>query len=106
MKAGSGWRGGRLLLLGMALTLPGGFIFTSFGVDPSGRYFLPLVVPLSLAAADAILRIPSRPAWQAALLGLLLVYQGWGTLDSALRNPPGITTQFSAITQVDTALPG
>ncbi len=101
LRPGQGQRGGRWLLLGVALTLSGGFIFTSFGVDPSGRYFLPLAVPLALAAGDAILRIPAKPRWQAALFGLLLVYQGWGTLDSALRNPPGITTQFSEITQVD-----
>jgi 4-amino-4-deoxy-L-arabinose transferase-like glycosyltransferase len=101
LRAGTGWRGGRLVLLGMVLALSGGFIFTSFGVDPSGRYFLPLVVPLSLAAAAAILSIPTKTIWQAAVLLLLLGYQAWGTLDSALRNPPGITTQFNAITQVD-----
>jgi 4-amino-4-deoxy-L-arabinose transferase-like glycosyltransferase len=101
LKPGSGWRGGRLLLLGMALTLSFGFIFTSFGVDPSGRYFIPLVVPLSLAAAEVIANISVKPALSAGLLVLLVVYQGWGTLDSALRNPPGITTQFSEITRLD-----
>jgi 4-amino-4-deoxy-L-arabinose transferase-like glycosyltransferase len=92
---------GRWLMLGVALTLMAGFIFTSFGVDPSGRYFVPFVVPLSLSAADAISRMTSKRIWQAVFFGVLLVYQGWGTLDCATRNPPGITTQFNAVTQVD-----
>lgn len=92
---------GRWLMLGVALTLMAGFIFTSFGVDPSGRYFIPFVVPLCLSAADAITRITPKRFGQAALFALLLVYQGWGTLDCATRNPPGITTQFNAVTQVD-----
>lgn len=95
-------RQGRWLLTGVQLALTAGFIFTSFGIDPSGRYFLPFVVPLSLAAADVLTRRVVKWGWQAALLGVLLVYAGWGTLESALRNPPGLTTQFNEITQVDT----
>ena len=92
---------GGFLLAGVAGTLAAGFLFTSFGVDPSGRYFVPLAVPLSLAAADAIRQVSSRFRWQAALLGMVLVYQAWGTMDSAMRTPPGITTQFDISTQVD-----
>ena len=36
--------------------------------------------------------------------GLLMVVIGfnlWGTMESALRNPPGITTQFDPVTRVD-----
>jgi hypothetical protein len=36
------------LLSGVGLTLTLGFIFTPFGADPSGRYFLPLSVILAL----------------------------------------------------------
>ncbi len=31
----------------------------------------------------------------------MLAFNIWGTLQSALRNPPGLTTQFNAVTQVD-----
>ncbi len=89
------------LWAGVALTLAAGFVFTSFGVDPSGRYFIPLAVPLALAAADLVQLISTRVRWQALLVGLVLVYQGWGTLDCAFRYPPGITTQFDTSTVID-----
>jgi 4-amino-4-deoxy-L-arabinose transferase-like glycosyltransferase len=82
------------LLGGVAGTLLAGFLFTAFGVDPSGRYFLPLAVPLALVAAQMILHVPRR-AWQTVgLLALVIGYQLWGTLQCALRYPPGLTTQF------------
>lgn len=82
------------LLAGVVGTLLAGFLFTAFGVDPSGRYFLPLAVPLALVAAQMVVHIPRR-AWQSvALVLLVLGYQAWGTLQSGLRFPPGLTTQF------------
>jgi 4-amino-4-deoxy-L-arabinose transferase-like glycosyltransferase len=93
---------GRALVNGSLAVLSAGFIFTSFGVDPSGRYFLPFAMPLALAGADVFSRIRVKIPWQIAILGGLVLYQGWGTLDCALRNPPGLTTQFDAVTQVDT----
>ena len=36
------------LLAGVVGTLLAGFLFTPFGADPSGRYFLPLSIPLAL----------------------------------------------------------
>lgn len=87
--------------LGVMLTLFAGFVFTSFGVDPSGRYFIPLAVPLALAGAETVQIISERVRWQALVVAAVLVYQGWGTLDSALRNPPAITTQFDLTTVVD-----
>ena len=101
LKRDSSMRVGGLLLAGMAGTLAAGFLFTSFGADPSGRYFVPLAIPLSLAAADAVQQISIRLRWQAALLGLVLIFQAWGTIESALRTPPGITTQFDVSTQID-----
>jgi 4-amino-4-deoxy-L-arabinose transferase-like glycosyltransferase len=89
------------LLAGVVGTLLAGFLFTAFGVDPSGRYFLPLAVPLALVAAQFILHIPRR-AWQsAALVALVLGYQVWGTLQCALRFPPGLTTQFYEPSVID-----
>ncbi|MCZ7553220.1 MAG: hypothetical protein M5U05_11660 [Anaerolineales bacterium] len=96
------WESGRLLLMGVILTLAAGFVFTPFGADPSGRYMLPAAAPLALFAAALILDLQRRVGgWAFALAGLLIVYQLWGTLQSAFHYPPGITTQFFSPTQID-----
>ena len=85
----------------MIAALLAGFLFTPFGVDPSGRYFVPLAVPLALIAAQMIGSV-SRRAWQAAALTALVVgFQGFGTLQSAVNFPPGLTTQFYEPTIID-----
>ncbi|GAB4579660.1 MAG: hypothetical protein Fur0022_23980 [Anaerolineales bacterium] len=91
---------GQWLLLGVILTLVAGFVFTPFGADPSGRYFLPLAGPLSLFAAATVIgvKIP-RVRW--ALIGLVIVFHLIGTGQAARKNPPGITTQFDAVTWLD-----
>ncbi len=89
------------LLLAVVLTLAAGFVFTSFGADPSGRYFVPLAVPLALVAAQLVLKVSPRLAVQLSLVGLVLVINFWGSLQCALRYPPGITTQFDLQTAVD-----
>jgi len=91
----------RWLLTGVAGVLTAGFLFTSFGVDPSGRYFVPLSVLLALAAGDVIAQKISPPRLQAALLGLVVVFQALGTWQCALEYPPGITTQFDAVTAIN-----
>lgn len=94
-------RGGYVLLGGVVGTLQAGFLFTAFGVDPSGRYFVPLAVPLALVAAQMILQV-TRRGWQtAALLALVVGYQFWGTLQCGLRYPPGLTTQFYEPSVID-----
>jgi len=52
-------RAGRWLLVGVCIALVGGFIFTSFGADPSGRYFVPLAVPWALFTAEMLHTLPS-----------------------------------------------
>jgi 4-amino-4-deoxy-L-arabinose transferase-like glycosyltransferase len=95
-------RASQALLVSVMLTLALGFILTPFGADPSGRYLLPLAVPLSLFAAAMIIELYHKYGVVAySLAALLLVYNFWGNLQSALRFPPGITTQFYAPTQVD-----
>jgi 4-amino-4-deoxy-L-arabinose transferase-like glycosyltransferase len=92
---------GRGLLWGVLLSLGLGFIFTPFGADPSGRYFLPLIVPLALFAAETVHRA-SRTRWVGpALLAGIVLYNIWGTMESANRMPPGLTTQFDSITWID-----
>lgn len=92
----------RVLLAGVGMTLILAFIFTPFGADPSGRYFVPLAIPLALFGGALLEEMGKRRAWLApALLALVLGFNLWGTVQCALRYPPGITTQFYALTQVD-----
>lgn len=91
----------RWVLTGIVFVFTGGFLFTSFGVDPSGRYFVPMYWCFALAAGAVIsaLRVPR--IWKTFIIALLVVYQGWGTVGCVLRNPPGLTTQFFAPTVYD-----
>ena len=90
-----------LCLAGIVLTLVAGFIGTPFGNDPSGRYFLPLIVPFALAAADLLAETFSKTRWIAAAAMGMMLFNGIGTMQCALVNPPGITTQFDAVTVID-----
>lgn len=92
----------KAMLFGVGLTALGAFVLTPFGADPSGRYFLPLAAPLALFTGDLLRRVRSeRPRWAIALLAGLIVFNLWGTLQSARAFPPGLTTQFDAVAQVD-----
>lgn len=87
-------------LLGIILIL--GFIFTPYGGDPSGRYFLPLIVPMAIIGADFLVtQFSDKKYAQIALLVLVLVFDLGGTVQSVIKTPPGITTQFDEITQID-----
>jgi hypothetical protein len=93
----------RLPVYTMAGALTLGYLLTPFGADPSGRYFLPYAVAMALGATDLIvgsqLKLPERlGGW---LLLSVLVFNLWGHVQTARRNPPGITTQFNAISQID-----
>ena len=93
---------GQLLLWGVGATLFLGFALTPFGGDPSGRYFLPLYLPLFIFTAQALASLWERIGrWAWVLLGIVLAFNLIGTAQAALKNPPGITTQFEEITQVD-----
>jgi len=95
-------RSGRRLLWGVWATLCLGFVLTPFGGDPSGRYFLPLYLPLFAFAAEALVALRARIGrWAWALLGAVLAFNLVGITQAVLENPPGITTQFEDITQVD-----
>lgn len=96
-------RVGRLLMVAIMVTLLSGFIVTPFGADPSGRYFLPLAVPLALLAGEliALELVPRFGKWAYAALGLVLAFNLWGIFQSAVEQPPGLTTQFDPVAQVD-----
>jgi 4-amino-4-deoxy-L-arabinose transferase-like glycosyltransferase len=100
-KSGGEFRSSYFLMAGVVGILLAGFLFTHFGADPSGRYFLPLALPLSLLAAQMILAVARRPLHTALLVGLVVGYHAVGTLQSALNFPPGLTTQFHEPTIID-----
>ncbi len=94
-------RGARVLW-GMIATLAVTYLITPFGGDPSGRYFLPLAVPLAIFTAMLLQRIRKQTALFAALLLVLLLgYNVGGTWQAARQQPPGITTQFDPVTWID-----
>jgi 4-amino-4-deoxy-L-arabinose transferase-like glycosyltransferase len=92
----------KMLITAMALTLIAAFVLTPFGADPSGRYFLPIAVVLSLFGAEMILDLVAKwGKWAWGLVGLVLAFNLWGTIQSALNYPPGLTTQFDPVAQID-----
>lgn len=96
-------RTGRWMLFGVMGTLVAGFLLTPFGADPSGRYFLPLAIPLALMAGELFTELltPRIGKWAYAALGLILIFNLWGNVQAASESPPRITTQFDPIAQVD-----
>ena len=100
---------GRWLLAGTSFCVVVGFIITPFGADPSGRYFMPLAVPMALFTAEMLnwfrLRRRRRSPWRKwfgqALTLAVIAFNWWGNVQSAASFPPGLTTQFDAATQVD-----
>jgi 4-amino-4-deoxy-L-arabinose transferase-like glycosyltransferase len=90
-----------LIPIGICCFLLCGFIFTSFGVDPSGRYFLPLMIPMAIFAGDFITQ-QLKAGWQKwVVIGLLLAFNIIGTFQAGFNNPTGLTTQFDQITAID-----
>ena len=94
-------RRGPRILWGMIGVLLLTFLLTPFGGDPSGRYFLPLYLPLVIFTARLLQWICNeKKMFGALLLILILGYNVTGTL-SAASQPPGLTTQFDPVTWID-----
>jgi 4-amino-4-deoxy-L-arabinose transferase-like glycosyltransferase len=90
------------VLASVILILVLGFVITPFGADPTGRYFLPMAVPLALFAGMMIWDWRQKFGFLAlGLVLLVVVHNIWGTAQVANQYPPGVTTQFDAITQID-----
>ncbi len=97
-----GMQGIRPLLAASVLLFSIAYLLTPFGNDPSGRYFLPLYLVYAVCGAAMIVRLAER--YGKLAYGLVLIpiaYHVMGTVECVLRNPPGITTQFDAVAQVD-----
>ena len=92
---------GTVLLVGQVGFFAAAFVGTQFGIDSTGRYLLPLYLPLLVGAAHAV-----QAAWRwrrASAIGLVLAFMvlnGWGVL-RAMASPDKLTTQFDPITRFD-----
>jgi hypothetical protein len=95
---------GKWILFGVLATLITGYVFTPFGADPSGRYFLPFTIPMSLFAAELLSNLSEQPQVGKRIYIVLLIvvsYHLWGTIETAFNYPPGLTTQFDSVTWID-----
>ena len=99
--------GARPLVLTMIVVFLLIFLASPFSADPTGRYFLPLVFPISIALgtlADGLLHAEKlNPALRrllpAGVLIIVLGYQLAGQI-AAINGAYGLTTQFDLITHI------
>ncbi len=74
------------------------FVLSSFGVDATGRYLLPLTVPLVILLAIEIDGLSNRYPLALSAIAIILGVNVIGTA-LAMRNvPPGLTPQFDPAT--------
>ena len=93
----------RWMLAGVVVTTVLGFLITPFGADPSGRYFLPLVIPMAIFGGEMLEALARR--WKPVaswgwLIGVLL-FHVLGTLQLASVSPTLLTTQFDSEARAD-----
>ncbi len=95
--------GVRWLVLGLPLLHLIVFLGTSFGGDPTGRYFIPLLLPFGLAigvfAVNVRQQVGTPFVWLIPVV-LVVGYNALGQINAAVRNSPGITTQFELINHI------
>lgn len=104
---GNNLRAEKMLLLAPIIILFAVFIFSPFGADPSGRYFIPVIMPMSLFAAGMIIYAQKKNALLGTgLLLLVMGYHLWGFIQITYKDSNGFTTQFDSVTQVDQAYMG
>ena len=82
---------GRLLVVGMIGLFCGLFIVSRFSIDPTGRYFLPLALPLAIVLATLIELLRMRLI-RVVLVALVIGYQVIGVVTAVTTIPPGMTT--------------
>lgn len=95
----------RLLLVLLLLVFVIIFIASTFGADPTGRYFLPLVLPLGAAfglLVDDLWRAGPSPAMRGLAVGLVALMVGYPALGqiAAAQSAAGLTTQFDLISHI------
>jgi hypothetical protein len=92
------------LLAGVMVCTVGGFLFTPFGNDPSGRYFLPLYPILAIGAGMLLHSLYVRPSQRYLAMVLLwgtLIFNLWVNIQAGFVSEEKITTQFDSITRID-----
>lgn len=89
------------LLIGIVITLVIGFIFTSFGVDPSGRYFIPLALPFAILFSAIVVFGIKNTKVRWLVISVLLLYNALSTLQCGIKRNPGFTTQFYEPSVID-----
>lgn len=96
--------GARCILFGMIGLMCLMFLLTRFSSDPSGRYFMPLVLPLGVILGGLIdhLLQGEKRAYRLAGVGIITLVMGYQALGqiSAARGSVGLTTQFSLETHI------
>lgn len=95
---------GWLLVLGMFGLFCLIFVASTFGADPTGRYFLPLALPLGIALgtlADWLAQRsePSRASVPLLVALLVIGYHAAGQV-AAARSASGLTTQFDPVSHL------
>lgn len=90
-----------LMLLGGWAILLMAFVLSPFGLDPTGRYLLPLYPLLAVLTGLWLATLAAARRWLFPLmLALLVAYNLYGNVRAMLQNPPGLTTQFSLISHL------
>ncbi len=97
------WSGARFLVVGVPALLLVVFLSSSFGADPTGRYFLPVQLSLGMAVGTLTARLRENISipglWLVPVL-LIVGYNAAGQTTVALENDPGMTTQFDLVTHI------
>ena len=89
----------RLLLLSMIGLFCLTFLYSHFSNDPTGRYFLPLMLPFGILLGALVASI--RPIQlKTGLVAAVLIYFAFGQISASATNPPGLTTQFNLINHI------
>jgi len=93
---------GLTLLWLLVMVWLGLFFSTRFGIDSSGRYYLPLYTPLLIFAGVALAALCQR--YRRLAVGLLSLVLGFNLLTTFLalwQGQPGFTVQMSRVRQFD-----
>ncbi|MCB9453903.1 MAG: hypothetical protein H6672_20925 [Anaerolineaceae bacterium] len=95
---------GRGFVLGMLGLFMVVFVASTFGADPTGRYFVPLALPMGILLGTLAVGLWTQLSGRGRVLPVLLValvigYQAAGQW-SAASTPPGLTTQFDPVSHI------
>jgi len=91
----------RWFILGMIALFCVLFVASRFSIDPTGRYFLPVLLPLAVVLGTLIDALWAHRRWLAAgVLAVVLGYNLLGQVSAAANTPPGLTTQFNLDTHI------